>query len=94
MKKKEAVFIIVENLHTSIEGLQTTIAKQNLKIAELQYKIDNPGFTEEQAVKKSYEYGWKDCAETIIAKTTETIGSLNRLQTAAVTLYGRKREND
>ena len=53
MKKKEAVFIIVENLHTSIEGLQTTIAK-----------------------------------------TTETIGSLNRLQTAAVTLYGRKREND
>jgi len=73
----------IENLHIHIEGLQATLAKRNIRIAEMQEDVANPNPRQERAIKKAYKDGWRACAEELMSETATATNALTLLRSQA-----------
>ena len=66
----------IENLHIHIEGLQATLAKRNIRIAEMEKDVADPNPRQERAIKQAYKNGWRACAEELMSETATMANSL------------------
>jgi hypothetical protein len=73
----------IENLHIHIEGLQATLAKRNLLIANMKEDVANPDPRHERAIKKAYKDGWRACAEKLMSETATATNALTLLRSQA-----------
>ena len=73
----------IENLHIHIDGLQATLAKRNIRIAEMEEDVADPNPRQERAIKKAYKDGWRACAEELMSETATMANSLLCLRSKA-----------
>ena len=73
----------IENLYIHIKGLQATLAKRNIRIAEMEKDVADPNPRQERAIKQAYKDGWKDCAEELMRETATMANSLLCLRSKA-----------
>jgi len=73
----------IENLHIHIEGLQATLAKRNLLIANMKEDVANPDPRHKRELNKAYKDGWRACAEELMTETAAMANSLLCLRNKA-----------
>ena len=73
----------LENLHIHIEGLQATLAKRNLLIADMKEDVANPDPRHKRELDKAYKDGWRACAEELMSETATMANSLLCLRSKA-----------
>lgn len=81
-----------ESLVIHIEGLQTTLAKRNQRIAELEAKIANPEWINETAVKRAYKRGWQEASRQMLKMAQSLEIGLGQLRQVAWETYKEKEE--
>jgi hypothetical protein len=73
----------IENLHIHIQGLQATLAKRNLLIANMKEDVANPDLRHKRELDKAYKDGWRACAEELMSETATMANSLLCLRSKA-----------
>lgn len=79
----------MEALQIHVEGLQATLTKRNIRIAELEKQVEslkkNPMAS--AAEKKAYRQGWRDCAGKMMEITRMTSLELSKIRKEAFEIY-------
>ena len=73
----------IENLHIHIDGLQATLAKRNLLIADMKEDVANPDPRHKRELDKAYKDGWRACAEELMTETARASNALTLLRSQA-----------
>ena len=78
-----------EDYIVHIEGLQATLTKRNVRIAELEKQLKDAETTalESRAVKKAYKQGWQACASRLMDITRKTALDLSEVRKEAWRVY-------
>jgi len=78
MRKRE-----VQIVH--IEGLQATLTRRNARIEQLEAQIAEGGNSPAQkaAIKKAFKRGWTECAQRLMAATSQAAGALTTINREA-----------
>ena len=74
----------IENLHIYIEGLQATLAKRKIRIAELEDKLAKPFEGQNKVINRAYKDGWRACAEELMSETATATNALTLLRSQAL----------
>lgn len=78
-----------EGVRLHIESLQTKLTERNAQIERLTeaLRIAEAGESNRTALGRSYQRGWKDCANSLISTTQEAARSLGRVRKDALDIY-------
>lgn len=76
-----------EGLIVHIEGLQATLAKRNVRIAELEEQLRNPSALTEKAEGLAFQRGWEACSGHLMQITFDLARELGKVRKEAFRVY-------
>lgn len=79
-----------EALLIHIAGLETTLARRNARIAELEAKLTDPKVMDKELdrkLKAAYNRGWKECAAKLMEATRKAAVELSKVRKDALNVY-------